>query len=75
MCYLLLVIKNVEYLFILFYTYECFACKYICATHMLGACGDHKRALDLELEFWMVVNYCVGARSQTQVLYKSNKCS
>ena len=38
----------------------------VCHAHAQGA---QKRAPDsLELELWMVVNHCVGARSQIQVL-------
>ena len=38
--------------------------------------GGQKRVSDpLKLELQVVVSHLVGAGNQTQVLYKSNKCS
>lgn len=48
--------------FFFFYFLTCVLPPCVSVDHIvLGACGCHKRALDLlKLELWMVVNYCVG---------------
>jgi hypothetical protein len=48
---------------------------HICAMCMSAARRDQKRASDpLEVEFQMVVSYCVSARNRTWVLHKSSMC-
>lgn len=53
-----------------FYRFECFACMYFQHnTHT-----HKKRVLDLlEVELWMVVICYMGARNQTQVLYRKTR--
>jgi hypothetical protein len=47
-----------------------------CMSVYHGACRGQNKVSDiLELELQMVVSHHVGAEAQTQVLYKSNKCS
>lgn len=48
---------------------------HVCAC-VPDACGGQKKAWDpLELELQMVVRHLVGARTQTQGLCRSDKCS
>lgn len=64
-------------MFWIYYLYECFVCKYVCAPCAChSAYGNQKRTLlPLELEtIWMVVNHHIGARNRTQVIDKSTKC-
>lgn len=58
-----------------FYVYEDFTCLNICAPHvcLVPKMVRRERMSDsLELELWMLVNYCVGARNQTQVFCKTS---
>lgn len=60
---------------IYFYVYQCVTpSTYVC--HVCAwCCKGHKRSLEpLELELQTVVNFH-GAWNQTQVSYKSSKCS
>jgi hypothetical protein len=55
-----------------------YECLYVCihTTCMSGACGGQKQKPGpLEMELQMIVSHHVGARNQTWVLSKSNKCS
>lgn len=50
-----------------------FACMYVNTVHVCSAHRDQKGALDsLELEFYKVVSYHVGAENQTWALCKRN---
>lgn len=54
----------------------CFAYIHVCAVYVCSAHGGYKRVADsLKLGFQMAVAQHIGARNQTRVLYKSNKCS
>jgi hypothetical protein len=37
--------------------------------------GQKRASGPLELELQMIVSCCVGAKNQTQVLYRNSKCS
>jgi hypothetical protein len=55
---------------------ECFAsCIFVHYEYMPGTLRGQMMALDpLELELLVVVSYHVGARIQTQGLWKSSQC-
>ena len=56
--------------------YGCFAsCVSLCHTCVRCAGGQEKTLDSLELELQLVVSCHVGARNQTQVLWKSSRCS
>lgn len=70
------------YLFLLFkYVFLLFMCMAvcmhvcICTLYDQAVSGDQKKTLDsLEVEFQMIVNYCVGAWNPNWNLYKSRHC-
>lgn len=60
-----------------YYTYLCVCLPaYISAPHERPTPdkGQKRVSAPLKLEFQMIINHCVDARNQTQVLYQ-NKCS
>jgi hypothetical protein len=65
-----------------FFNFMCMFCLYTCmCLCMCTVCvpatfRGQKRAPDvLQLELWMVVGCQGGAKNQTRILWKSNKCS